>query len=191
MLIEFVKFSFMKVKKKEIEISDERKTFDLLPAAKTILPLVKKVLGQKGLVAIDLIQEWEQIVGEELAEFTIPWKIDFKKNERNNGVLSVYVPSGAFALELQHRESFILNKINMYFGYQAVSSLKIIQNSSFDVVKENKIGCERKQKALVSPQEENYIKELAEGVENSALKQKLEELGRSVFSENKGVKKEK
>lgn len=178
----------MKEKEKDILISNERKTHDLLAAGQMIMPLVKKVLGKKGFVEIDVLTNWDKIVGEELAEFVFPQKIDFKRGEKNNGILHVCVPSGAFALEVQHREKYIVNKINTYFGYNAVSGLKIMQNSELC------LDCEKTEKRfqarpqpLVSPQEEMYIKELSAEVENPSLQEALEKLGRSVISNNKKV----
>lgn len=153
-----------------------------------ILPWVKQVLGKRGFVEIDILTNWQKIVGEELAEFVLPQSIDFKRGERSNGVLKVAVPSGAFALELQHRERTIIQKINTYFGYAAVSSLKILQNSGLEygTVKDN---VESVQKSLVTQEEEIYIKDLSSGIKNAALQEVLERLGRSIVSNNKGEEK--
>lgn len=179
----------MKEKSKDTYVSNERKTYDLRAAGQMIMPLVKKVLGKKGFVEIDVITNWDKIVGEELAEFVFPQKIEFKCGEKNNGTLHVCVPSGAFALEIQHREKYIVNKINTYFGYNAVNSLKIMQNSALCLnAEETEKSYQPRPPALVSPQEEKYIKELSADVENSSLQEALEKLGRSVMSHNKGVK---
>ena len=98
------------------------------------------------------------------------------------------VPGGAFALELQHRENVILSKVNTYFGYWAVSQLKIIQNSELKL-DDDEDKFKDKQKTLVTKEEENYIKILSEEVENPALQEMLKKLGRSVISNNKGEKK--
>ncbi len=172
----------------DIFLSSERKTLDLQSASQMIMPLVKKVLGKKGFVEIDVITNWDKIVGDELAEFAVPQKIEFKRGEKNNGILHVCVPSGAFALELQHREKFVVNKINTYFGYNAVNGIKIIQNSEFFLsFSENQTNARPPLEPLVTQQEEKYIKELSAEVENEELQKVLEKLGRSVFGFNKKV----
>lgn len=174
-------------KEKAVIISDERKTRDLMSVSSALRAFSKAVLGRKGFVETDIITGWNNIVGTELAECSQPDRIEFKRGEKNNGILVVNVPSGAFALELQHRENFILSKVNSYFGYNAVSKLKIIQNGAFKLKDEEPV--QRAEKTLVSPEEENYIRTLSREVENEALQEVLEKLGRMVISSNKGEKK--
>lgn len=174
---------------KEIpEIKRESQTKGLSSLSKSILPLAKQVLGKKGFVEVDILTNWGNIVGEELAQYSFPQKIDFKRGEKNNGILLLSVPAGAFALEIKHREKFILEKINTYFGYNAVSGLKIIQNNnlSLDGIKEFKHS--ETKKTLVTPEEENYIKSLTKDLNNSELKEILIKLGQSVFNDNKNEK---
>ncbi len=172
---------------------DGRKTKDLQSFARTVMPLAKKILGAKGFVEADVVTQWAEIVGDELSSFSRPLRIDFKKNEKNNGILWVETVSGAYALELQHREKFVLAKVNSYFGYAAVNRLKILQNPSVSFDKEGVCSqeCERVQKTLVSEEEENYIRELSEGIQNSKLQEKLFLLGRSIVCHNKNEEDKK
>lgn len=176
-------------KETKILVSEERKTHDLQSVSRTILPFAKNILGRKGFVEIDIIANWGEIVGEELADYTVPQQIEFKRGLKANGTLKVEVPSGAFALELQHREKIVLEKINAYFGYNAVGALRIIQNSSLKIDKNDKYNQDRKQKTIVSQEEENYIKDLSEDIKNSKLKEVLIKLGHSVITNNKDEKK--
>ena len=83
---------------------------DLQSVAKSIMPLARSILGKKGFVEVDILTDWSGIVGEELAAYTLPQKIDFKPKQKNNGILHLMVPSGAFALEIQHRENLSSKK---------------------------------------------------------------------------------
>ena len=179
------------MKEEKIKISDERKTMGLLSLSKTILPFAKQVLGSKGFVEIDILTGWNEIVGEELAEFCLPQKIDFPRGQKSNGTLHLNVASGAFALEIQHREKFILEKINTRFGYQAVNKLKISQNNNLALEKLNKIKTKKPTETIVSPEEENYINDLTEDLKHNELKKILVKLGKSVFNDNKREKKKK
>lgn len=174
-------------KKEKIFISDERKTFDLQAVSRTIMPLAKAMLGKKGFVEVDLIANWGDIAGQELAAYSVPQRLEFRRGEKNNGILHVAVPGGAFALELQHREKIIIGKVNAFFGYNAVAALKIMQNA--DIPVKDAENVKTSQKTLVSEAEENYIKDLSGGVQNSALQEVLQRLGRSVISNNKGENK--
>lgn len=172
-------------KAKKNLISDEHRGGGLTPLAQGMSPFVKKLLGKKGLIEMELIADWKNIVGEETAVYTVPQKIDFKKDSRNNGILHIAVPNGAFALEAGQQKSVILDKINTYFGYQAVSDMRIVINDLFfkslsEVVKYD----DKQQKSLVSQTQKNYIDQLTEGVNNPELKARLQKLGESILKNN-------
>lgn len=164
--------------------SRRRSSGEFQSLAKSILPLARHVLGKKGFAEVDILSNWNTIIGEELAAYTFPQKIDFKRGERTNGTLHLAVPSGAFALEVQHREKFILQKINTYFGYNAVSGLRIAQNAGISLTDMLPKESGRRPKKLVTVEEENYIKDLAEEINSPELKEILIKLGQSVFTDN-------
>lgn len=178
------------MKKEKIQISEERRTQGLSSVSQTILPFAKQILGTKGFVEIDILTGWSDIVGEELAEFSLPQRIDFPRGQKSNGTLHLSVISGAFALEIQHREKYILEKINTHFGYQAVSKIKIAQDSSLATEKFTKNNAPQTP-ITVSAEEENYIKELTSDLNNAELKKILVKLGKSVFNDNKRENNEK
>lgn len=82
-----------------------RSNYDLTAVSKNVLPLVKKLLGKKGIMAFEILTNWATIVGPELAAYSFPEKVEFKNNQHTNGTLLLSVPAGAFALELKHREN--------------------------------------------------------------------------------------
>lgn len=166
-------------------ISNEHRSGGLTPLSEGMSPFVKKLLGKKGLIEMELIADWKNIVGEETATYTVPQKIDFKKDSRYNGVLHIAVPNGAFAIEIGQQKPVILEKINTYFGYQAVGNLKIMINdvffkSAFETAKHD----DKQQKNLVSQTQKSYIDQLTEGVNNPELKARLQKLGESILKNN-------
>lgn len=169
-------------KKKEI-FTDERKTGDLQNISGVLMPLAQKLVGKKAFAEADVICNWENIAGKETASYSKPLKIDFKKDERTCGTLFVETYGGAFALELQAKSKMLIDKVNVFFGYQAVSGIKIIQNSkqakniTSDVVKS--------QKMLVTQEEENYIEKTSEGLASESLSEALQNLGRAIFNDNR------
>ena len=148
-----------------------------------LAPFTKKMLGKKAFVEADVICNWKEIVGDEMASYSNPVRIDFKKGERTNGVLVVETCGGAFALELQLKTKFLLDKVNMFFGYLAVEKVRILQNPQ--KLSDKKQDIKKKEKKLVTTEEENYIKELSKGVCNSDLSSVLERLGKAVIVNNK------
>lgn len=166
-----------------------RITADLTALSKTMAPLTKQLFGKKGFVEVSILTNWDKIVGKELANYSFPQKIDFKREQKNNGILHLQVPSGAFALEIAHREKYILEKINAYFGYNAVSGLKIVQNSSISLAEDISDDEPKKQIDLVTDNEKKYIESISDEIKNSKLKEILIKLGHCIFNENH--KKEK
>lgn len=151
----------------------------MAPISTIISPFAKKVLGKRGFMEIDIISNWEDIIGKQFAEFTSPLRIDFPKGKTNEGTLHIETLSGAFALELQHKEKLIIEKVNTYFGYKAISHIKTSQNPNFNTKPEHK-----EQKTLVTKEDENYISEIVGDLHDSKLKEILTKLGTDILSSN-------
>ena len=150
-----------------------------------LLPLIRGICSKKGMIAFDVIASWAKIAGQDMARYSIPEKITFKKGEKENGILRIKVLSGAFALEISHREKFIVEKINSYFGFNAVSGIKIIQDSAGFNAMLAQSNQPPKQKILVSKEEQNYIREITDGLTDSQLKDRLVSLGEKIFNRNR------
>ena len=170
---------------KKINISSERKTKDLTSISKMVMPLAKQLLGTRGFIEMELLTNWQYIVGKELAQFSLPQKIAFRKDERTDGCLTISVLSGAFAMEIQQKEPQILEKINSYFGYKAITKIKILQNSNPENFLIGKKNTDNVKKFLVSEAEESYITELTSEVHNSELRETLKNLGLAVMNRHK------
>jgi hypothetical protein len=80
---------------------------------------------RRGLAEARLLTEWPAIVGPELAARSQPVRLTHR-SDRPGGVLSLHV-AGAAALELQHSEPQVLERINGFFGYRAVIRLHLVQ----------------------------------------------------------------
>lgn len=147
-----------------------------------LLPLAKKMLGKKAFIEADVICSWREIIGEDMAEFSKPIKIDFRREEKNNGTLWIEVASGAVALEMQAKSKLVIEKVNTFFGYNAVEKIKILQNPSGAEVKSNIHNLEKK---LVTKEEETYIKNLSEDIKSKDLSLAIERLGCAIIANNK------
>ncbi len=89
--------------------------------------VTRPVFGKHGFAGGALVVDWPAIVGSAVASHTLPVRIKFPPKDRSEGTLMVKVDSGAFALEVQHLEPLILDRINGYFGWKAVARLKLLQ----------------------------------------------------------------
>lgn len=92
-----------------------------------VLPQIAgAALGKQGLGEAQLIQHWAAIVGERFAKSSSPEKLSFPRGARRDGTLKLRVAPG-IALEIQHSEPVLLERINGFFGYRAVTRLVLQQ----------------------------------------------------------------
>lgn len=89
-------------------------------------PLVRK----RGFATSEILTQWPTIVGQEFADISQPEQVKWDKGKETDefrpGTLVVRV-SGASGLILQHQAALIIQKVNGYFGFPAVSRLQIVQ----------------------------------------------------------------
>jgi len=90
--------------------------------SETITPICQ----QNGFIQARILLEWDYIVTPQFAQWCIPLKVTFPFNQRNNGYLLVKATS-SMATEIAYQEPQILNRINQYFGYQAINKIKVFQ----------------------------------------------------------------
>lgn len=87
---------------------------------------VIKGFGKKyGFVNSDIIEHWSEIAGDDLASKIIPVKISFPFGERKNGTLFVKIKNASFSSVIQYQFPTVIDRVNTYFGYNAISSVKI------------------------------------------------------------------
>jgi hypothetical protein len=133
-------------------------------------------LAKRGFVQGEVIGRWREIIGPRLADHTSPEKLTFPQGERNGATLYVRVASG-LALEIQHDQPNILDRINAYFGYRAVAGLKIIQAP---VPRPARAASPQRRK--LRDEEIAAIKKEVANTQDDDLRNALEKLGRSLHS---------
>ena len=91
--------------------------------------LTRQALGARGFSGADILESWEDIVGPDLAKGVKPEKLTFEGNSRSKGTLVVKTAGGAFAMLFEHQKRRVIERVNAFFGYPAVSHIKMIQGS--------------------------------------------------------------
>ncbi len=87
---------------------------------------VVKGFGKKyGFINSDIILNWELITGADLAKVLGPVKISFPLGERKNGTLYVKIKNASMSAVVQYQFPIIIDRVNTYFGYQAIQQVKI------------------------------------------------------------------
>ena len=75
-----------------------------------------------GFVQGAVVSRWSEIVGERYAKVSLPESIRFPVGGRKNGTLTLLV-EGAHAPLMQHLGPMIIERVNRFFGYEAVAKL--------------------------------------------------------------------
>jgi len=116
----------------------ESKTYvqGLRPFGNTLPRSVKGILKRNGYNYSEIISKWKMLVGEEIASFSNPKSIKMP-NGNTNGILTISVKRGN-EIFIEYSKKEIINKINSYFGYQLINTIKLeAVNSKIKKIKNN------------------------------------------------------
>ena len=79
-----------------------------------------------GFVQSSVVSRWGEIVGPRYAGVSAPESIKFPQGQRIGGTLNLVV-RGAHATMMQHIAPEIVERVNRFFGYEAVAKVMIRQ----------------------------------------------------------------
>jgi len=79
-----------------------------------------------GFVQSSIVSRWKEIVGDRYAGVSSPESIRFPPGKKSAGVLTLVV-EGAHATMMQHVAPVIIERVNRFFGYQAVERVQFRQ----------------------------------------------------------------
>ena len=97
-----------------------RSVADLLPAAGGA------AFRRFGFVQSSIVSRWKEIVGARYAAVSAPESIRFPPGKKSGGTLTLVV-EGAHAPMMQHVAPAIQERVNQFFGYEAVARVAIRQ----------------------------------------------------------------
>ena len=114
-----------------------RKNIGMKSVGQFLPAITRPVFEKFGFQRAALLTDWDMIVGEPLCHFTAPEQIKWQKSNneaaeveqfgQQSGATLVIRVEGPAALEVQHSAPQIIERINGYFGYKAVASIRILQ----------------------------------------------------------------
>ena len=144
------------------------KTIQGLRSFKNTLPTkVKRILEKKGHMYSETLDNWKYIVGNELFKVCYPKSL---KSSTKPGVscLNIMVKRGK-EVELEYSKKDIINRMNAYFGYEAVKNIKLNTfEGQYEKIKEVKI---------VNATKREHKKKI-DSIKNDKIKKSLLELNK-------------
>jgi hypothetical protein len=140
--------------------------------------VIAPVCAKRGFATADLISAWSDIVGPRYATTTMPEKLSWPRRDQaqapGGATLVVRVDSG-MAIYLQHETAVLLDRINGFLGFGAVTQLKIVQG----IVSQP--APRRVAPPPLSRAEEAEIDSAVATIESDGLRDALARLGRGVY----------
>ncbi len=130
-----------------------------------------------GFVQSAVVSRWSEIVGERYAKVSQPESIRFPAGRKSGGTLTLLV-EGAHSPLLQHLTPLIVERVNRFFGYEAVSRLVFRQGRPV-----------QRPAPIARPEPKPVSREIGEGLRHIAdpeLRACLESLAASVAASTGG-----
>ena len=82
--------------------------------------ITKSFFNKQGFAQNYILENWSSIVGPSFVEKSLPFKLQIEKI----GGYLVIACDGSTALELEYLKEDIIEKINSYYGFQAINKIK-------------------------------------------------------------------
>jgi hypothetical protein len=97
--------------------------------------LAGKAFEKYGFHSAEIMTAWPQVAGADLATYTAPERIKWPRatgasedgTGDTGGATLVLRVEPARALDVEYRSAEIIDRINRYFGYRAVATLRLVQ----------------------------------------------------------------
>ena len=146
----------------------------LRPFSSSIPKTLKKHLKKGGYNYSSIVDNWTKMVSKEISDTCYPVTLKMEKGMRN-GTLILNVIHGK-EIEVEYAKNDIIDKINSFFGYSLIKkvTLKVIQEK---IIRNNKI--------LPKIKNLNMIEEKMNKVNNSQLKNNLNQFLKAYNEKNK------
>ena len=162
--------------------------FSLPPVGTRVAQLTRDLFRKRGFAEGHILSHWPDIVGKDLAEFSAPERLVFPRRVREGrgpsgaATLEIRV-DGPIALEIQHLEPQIIERINGYYGYSAVCRLKMTQGPL-----PVKARPRRRPIRALAPDERRALNESLDPIAEQELKDALQRLGERILGRTSGQK---
>lgn len=101
-------------------------TFGLKPLARLVAGIATPICQRAGFSQASIVLDWDKIVPAAFSQFCQAIKVTFPAHKKSQGILHIRVPS-AMALAISYQTPQILERVNTYYGYQAIAKITIHQ----------------------------------------------------------------
>ena len=146
------------------------------PLSQLLGSLFSDVVKAQGFASTEIIARWADIVGADIAAQSEPIKINWPRpagDEPPEPATLVLRVEGPVAIEIQHLSAVILERVNRFFGWQAIGRLALRQAP----LRRREPPARR---SVPDPEEAARFAEGLSEVEDEDLRQALARLGAAI-----------
>jgi hypothetical protein len=146
------------------------------PLSELLAPTLTGVLKAQGFASAEILSRWADIAGPEIAAASEPLKINWPRardDETPEPATLVLRVEGPAALEIQHMSAVILERVNRFFGWQAIGRIALRQAPL-------RRRAPAKPPAPPDPEAAGKIARGLPGIEDDALRQAIGRLGAAI-----------
>ncbi|MCT4575675.1 MAG: DUF721 domain-containing protein [Alphaproteobacteria bacterium] len=149
----------------------DKRYYKLLPLSESLSRIYKKNSKNNDYQFLNLIKNWDKIVGKEYSKILKPIKVISKTSSL------VVMSDRNFSLEAKYISPMLIEKINIFYGYKSFKKIEFVFKDK---------SLKTNQKPIIIPSElKNKIEEKVCNIENDDLKIALERLGKSMAKRGK------
>lgn len=155
------------------------------PLADFIDACLGPALAAQGFATSDILIAWADIVGERLAMFTQPLRIEWPReavrdrDARPQPATIVIRVESAFALEMQHLAPLVIERVNAHYGWRCVGRLVLKQGPV------RRAAPPALPRRVLTEEDRRRVTTAIAGVGEDALRGALERLGQAVVAARK------
>ncbi len=146
--------------------------------------VMEPVMQRRSGMTVALLKAWGEIAGDEFRDTTKPERIDWPRRAHEEDPFEpatlVVACDNSSAVFFQHEQAVILDRVNLFFGFEAVRRIRIVQKPVHQVK-----PAKEKQARSLSGTEEAELASRVSDIDNQTLKQTMMKLGRAVLAQSR------
>lgn len=99
------------------------------PLADLMGVCIADAFARQGFTSVELVTHWEDIVGPEISAHAEPMKLQWSRQVPEDAEPATLVlrVEGPAAIEIQHLAGVVVERVNRFFGWQAIGRIAIRQ----------------------------------------------------------------
>ena len=143
--------------------------------------LIDPILAKRAGINTLLLGSWDEIAGEQFAGCSRPERIRWPRQDGPDETGGGFAPGlltvaceGARALFLMHQEAELISRVNSFFGFRAISQIRIVQKAV-------NIPARKPKARPLDAREKNRLASMLAEVKDPRLRAALERLGTGVI----------